>query len=262
MKSVSVVIPSIGRLSIFNAIDSVLCQSLEPEQIIVILSSPGIQSTLVNRYGGRANLEIHINPGGTAASNRNLGILLTTADFVAFLDDDDFWHPKKLEIQMHYTSHDVISCKAKFVGFLNGVRPTRLFEVGVLSSLYPSRIPIRRKFSLPTPTLVIRSSIARDVLFDERLKEREDIWFLHKLEEAGCKFVQIEDVLVTVNTRKPLSDRQVSLLSDIDWFTRLERVRKGLGANFFWGVALRNRAFAGDFKGLFKLIIWYSRNKG
>ncbi len=39
---------------------------------------------------------------GLAAITRNRGLKEAKGEFIAFLDDDDIWHPRKLEIQLDY----------------------------------------------------------------------------------------------------------------------------------------------------------------
>lgn len=258
MSSISVVIPSLGRDSLQRAIDSVLAQTYPINEVLIILSTRNVDKYLIERYSRHNFIHFLINENGNAASNRNIGICTSKSDFIAFLDDDDIWHYNKIEVQMKYTEYDVISSKAFYRGYSKGIRPSKLFEANILESFYPSRIPMRRKSVIPTPTIVIRSSIAKANLFDENLNEREDIWFLYNLEKAGKKFIQINDVLATVYTRKPLIDRKISMETDFEWYARLESCQKGVGKNFFWSVALRNRFFHGnmaDFFGLLRLYL-------
>ena len=77
MKSVSVVIPSIGRKSLPNAIDSALKQTFRPEKIIVVLSTKKIVQELREKYINNPTVLFELNLGGSASSNRNLGIRLS-----------------------------------------------------------------------------------------------------------------------------------------------------------------------------------------
>ena len=104
---VSVVIPTYNRRELVrDAIDSVLAQTLVPEQIIVVDdgSTDDTAATLRSLYAGRIVCVSRENGGISAA--KNLGISLADRPFVAFLDDDDAWHPRKLELQMHCFRED------------------------------------------------------------------------------------------------------------------------------------------------------------
>jgi glycosyltransferase involved in cell wall biosynthesis len=97
---VSVIIPAYkAARTIRRALDSVLGQSAPPRQILVIDDgSPDDLASCLEPYRGK--IEFHQKPNGGAASARNFGIEKATAEFVAFLDADDFWEPEKLERQL------------------------------------------------------------------------------------------------------------------------------------------------------------------
>ena len=97
---VSVVIPTYntGHL-VGEAIDSVLAQTVAPFEVIVVDdgSVDGTGERLV-AYGSRVRYVFQENQGVAAA--RNLGVRLATSELIAFLDADDVWHPRKLELQL------------------------------------------------------------------------------------------------------------------------------------------------------------------
>jgi glycosyltransferase involved in cell wall biosynthesis len=259
MNSVSVVIPTIGRHSLVAAVESVISQTLEPKEILVIVSGKDLNLPVLEFIRYLPSVRIISNPSLSAASGRNIGIKESVGSFIAFLDDDDLWLPHKLEKQLEFADFDIISSKALYSGWQSGERPKRIFSKNVLESFYPNKIPSRRAVVLPTPTLIIRSKNARECLFDESLSEREDIWFLHNLEISGASFYQVNEVLVEVRTRKPLSDRSISVDEDLRWAKRLDNHKRGLGGNFLLSVAIRNRLLSGDFFGTVKLILWLVR---
>jgi glycosyltransferase involved in cell wall biosynthesis len=91
---VSVVIPchdAAGTLG--RALDSVLAQSVRPLEIILVddASADGTHEMLLQV------VRLAANQG--AASARNAGWARARAPWVAFLDADDTWHPRKLELQ-------------------------------------------------------------------------------------------------------------------------------------------------------------------
>jgi hypothetical protein len=104
--AVSVVIPTYNRGDMIrDAIDSVLGQTVVPSQIIVIDdgSSDDTEARL-RSYGGRVLYRRQDNAGPSAA--RNHGVRLATEPLVAFIDADDAWHPRKLELQLLHMRRD------------------------------------------------------------------------------------------------------------------------------------------------------------
>lgn len=99
---VTVIIPTFNRCSLIGrAVDSVLGQSYKcAELLIVDDGSTDETKALVEKYR-RKNLDIHYlqQPNSGPASARNVGIHHASQPFIAFLDSDDHWQPKKIEKQ-------------------------------------------------------------------------------------------------------------------------------------------------------------------
>ncbi|HEY2324319.1 MAG TPA: glycosyltransferase family A protein, partial [Thermoanaerobaculia bacterium] len=100
MKSVSVVIPSYNYARYLGeAIDSALAQTLPPLEVIVVDDgSTDETSEVLATYADRIRVLRQKNSGVAVA--RNSGIAAAHGEYVAFLDADDIWLPRKLELQM------------------------------------------------------------------------------------------------------------------------------------------------------------------
>ena len=99
---VSVIIPTYNRRAmLLEAIDSVLAQSIQSFELIVIDdgSTDGTAEQLT-RLGKTIRFE-RIEHSGPAAA-RNRGVALAGAPLIAFLDSDDLWAPTKLERQLAF----------------------------------------------------------------------------------------------------------------------------------------------------------------
>jgi len=97
--SVSVVIPTYNASAfICAAIESVIQQTLPPLEIIVIDDgSTDDTRERLRVYGQRIRYYFQENQGIGAA--RNIGISAAHGNWIALLDADDLWHPRKLESQ-------------------------------------------------------------------------------------------------------------------------------------------------------------------
>jgi len=104
--SISVIIPAYNaEKTIRRTLNSVENQTMLPKEVIVIDDCSIDQTNaIIREYMNTSKLNIRheiqaANAG--AGSARNAGWLVASEKYVAFLDADDMWHPKKLEIQFN-----------------------------------------------------------------------------------------------------------------------------------------------------------------
>ena len=96
---ISVVIPTLNRINTLQrALDSVINQTYKPAEIIVVDngSSDGTLKFLREQY---PEITILTENKLGVSSARNKGIEKSINQWIALLDSDDAWHPRKLEIQ-------------------------------------------------------------------------------------------------------------------------------------------------------------------
>jgi glycosyltransferase involved in cell wall biosynthesis len=100
---ITVIIPVFNREeTIKRAIDSVLCQSHAPEDIIVVDdSSTDKTGEILAEYGDSITVvTLPVNSG--PSKTRNEGIRHAQTEWIAFLDSDDCWKPDKLKKQIEF----------------------------------------------------------------------------------------------------------------------------------------------------------------
>jgi GT2 family glycosyltransferase len=84
-----------------QAIDSVLGQTYRDFELIVVDdgSEDGTAESLAG-YG--SSVHIHCQPRRGVAAARNRGVAHASGAYLAFLDSDDLWLPRKLEVQIAF----------------------------------------------------------------------------------------------------------------------------------------------------------------
>lgn len=184
MVKVSVIIPYYnGQRFIQQCIDSVLKQSYKNFEIILIDDGSTDEVDRVLELFGHQIRYLKQNKKGPAAA-RNYGIKEAKGEYVAFLDSDDIWLPKKLKLQVEFLDKNrdfslVYSDLALFDE--NGVIDENLyFSKGIPrpSGFIFKELVLNCLFS--TVTVMIRKSIfdTSSYLFDEQLLigEDYDLW--------------------------------------------------------------------------------------
>lgn len=180
---VSVVIPTYKRSDmLYRAIESVLNQTYKNVECIVVNdNTPGDEYSLLlydmlNKYKDDFRfhfIEQEVHKNGAAA--RNAGIRAAKGEYIAFLDDDDFWDVNKAEVQVGVLSNlpsewGAVSCLMRF--FRNG-------------EIYAANLPyndgaihyevLNRDISMGTGSLIIRrTSLDVTGYFDENLRRFQD----------------------------------------------------------------------------------------
>jgi glycosyltransferase involved in cell wall biosynthesis len=115
---ISVVIPTRERPSLaVRAVQSVLTQTLDTIEIIVVIDGPDAATSQVLFQIDDPRLKVRTLPERLGASAaRNAGVSEAKSHWIAFLDDDDEWFPRKLEIQLQaaeksFYLYPIISCR-------------------------------------------------------------------------------------------------------------------------------------------------------
>ncbi|MGH7456269.1 MAG: glycosyltransferase, partial [bacterium] len=175
----SVIIPTFNRAAFLReAIDSVLAQTEKDFELIVVDDgSTDCTRELVAEYGDRIRYFFQPNAGASAA--RNLGIRHAAGNFIAFLDSDDLWLPKKLARQMQWmAAHpNLLLCHTDEIWIRRGVRVNqKMIHAKAGGWIYPLCLP--RCIISPSSVLMRRELFDAIGLFDEQLPvcEDYDLW--------------------------------------------------------------------------------------
>jgi len=221
--TVSVVIPTVKRISVRAAIISALNQTYPPLEVIVAVDRPDgrIPQHLDDlRDKIRVVQSGGVGPGGA----RMQASLLASGDVVAFLDDDDAWFPEKLERQlamwptMQDKRHTMMGSRFVMIGPDGELRqelPGRPIASGERLQAYLFRRSQMRYWEggIHPSTLMCDRDLLDEVPWDKTMRLHEDWdWYLRVGSRTDVEILMSTDVLVGVGS----GDAQ-SLSRHADW---------------------------------------------
>jgi teichuronic acid biosynthesis glycosyltransferase TuaG len=206
-KNMSKVVPTVSViLPVFNVaeyiretLNSVIAQTYHNFEIIIIddCSSDNTRSIVreIREGDARLNLICLEKNMGAPAGPRNIGVAKAKGKWIAFLDADDTWHPRKLEEQLKLlVSSGNRFCSTASIHVKHGseiVFPS----FGDTRSIRVTYFQQQLKFRTPTSSVIADADLIKKYPFNEspEFKAREDLdCWLHCHEEIGhsVKIVQ------------------------------------------------------------------------
>lgn len=193
---VSVVVPcyrcsdTIGR-----AVASIDAQTFRPQEIFLIDDASG-DDTLTKLYELQQHygvdwikiISLPLNAG--ASSARNVGWNLAMGDYIAFLDADDAWHPRKLEIQ-----HSFMSRHPDYVLTGHGHRwvtefPTQHGSVERVRHKMVSYYSLLLSNRFITPSVMLKRNVS--LRFCEKKRHMEDFLLWLEIAASGKQLAWLD----------------------------------------------------------------------
>lgn len=224
--TISVVIPTVGRVSLHRAVQSVLAQTEPVAQVILVADTDGPLD-----YPDDDRVMLLRNPSALgAARSRQRGIDAATGTVIALLDDDDEWQPDKLRRQLAAVAgvgpHWIASCRVAAVGpgERRRVWPRRLIgpREGVAPYLFRFSGLRHGGRLLQTSTLCFPMAVARAVRWDAHAGSVHDepSWILAVARRfPDLCVIQLPDVLALYHVGHPSASRHTDDQTEryIDW---------------------------------------------
>ncbi len=204
--TVSVIILSHNAQAyIAQAIDSVIAQSHQPHDVIVVDDSSDDSPAIVESFQkDHDNIRLHRMAPCSITAARNAGLELATGTYLSFLDADDMWLPDKSAKQMAALAEhdDAIGVFSPYFDFRNYIydlgRP-----VPKQGHDDPSVRDIVFEQNMASSTVLIRRDRMGDLRFEQNTCE--DTTFVAELRMRG-RWVRVDEPLIA----KRIHEQQAS----------------------------------------------------
>jgi glycosyltransferase involved in cell wall biosynthesis len=204
---VSAIIPTRNRPDLVcRAVRSVLAQTVQELECIVVIDGPDsatVEALEAIRDSRLKVLALQENVGGCEA--RNTGARAAQGEWVALLDDDDEWLPKRLEKQLESAAKTKVPVTMVASLFLDRgtdselVRPRKFPDEGqhIAEFLWCEVTPLGGIAGFPqTSTWLIRREFLLEVPFTKGLKCLQDLdWLLHAFADPRMRALFVDEPL-------------------------------------------------------------------
>lgn len=185
---VTVIITTYNRAEFLEeAILSVYNQTYKNIEIFVIDdgSSANYAELICEKY---SNCKYIYKTNGGLSSARNHGVKLANGEYIAFLDDDDFWLDTKIEKQVKillenkevdcvHSSAKVVDENSNLTGQVIGASKDKAHKRS--GYVFWNALGL---WVVKSPTPLVRKSVFKpDMLFDETIKVGEDVDFYQRM---------------------------------------------------------------------------------
>jgi glycosyltransferase involved in cell wall biosynthesis len=237
-----------------RAVQSVLSQTSSVLECIVVIDGPDPATVNALKIFEGTSVKILALPeniGGCEA--RNVGARAARGEWIALLDDDDEWLPKKIESQLAVLSGAGESVQVVFsryldrAGALDLLRPRRFPRVNepISEYLWCNVTPFGGIDSPQTSTWLIKRTFLLEVPFTRDLKALQDLdWLLNAFGQARAQCLSINEPLTLFHNEQSR-----------------ERVAKHIGWKFCYEWGMKNRELFTR-KGFGFYLLIYCINRG
>lgn len=177
---------------IYKAVDSILTQTYENFELIIIDDSTDRTPEIINSFKDD-RIKYHKLKGNISRA-LNFGIEIAKGKYIARMDGDDYCHQERLQKQIKIIEEkgfDVIGCNMCILKENGAFYENKIFpECNEDIKFY---MPINT--SLPHPTMFARKEVFEQIMYNEDLIYAEDMDLFLKLIENQFVFYNIQESL-------------------------------------------------------------------
>lgn len=267
---VGVVIPTVGRDTLYRGVRSALDQTLPPAVVVVVVDGP-LELLAPDALPDDERVRVVENaPARGPGAARNTGVRKAGTPLVAFLDDDDYWVPTKLARQVA-ALRGARAAGAQHV--VVGVGQLMVDRSGRALSRWPRRPPrpnqdvadylftrteVRPGESALAASMVLCDrALVEQVPFEPTAVHEDWAWMLRATDRPDCTVAWVEEDLVYYTLQSPgeSASSRIGWRESVEWSrAHADRLTRRHVGNFLLGVAAPLALRTGDWTGLREVV--------
>ncbi len=192
---VDVIMPNYNKAKFLDeSINSVINQEYKNWNLFIIdnFSNDNSKEILKKFENKSPNIKIiYLSRNMGAAFSRNLGLRVSKAEYISFLDSDDYWSPDKLKDQITFMEKfNHIFTYTNYTPFILK-NNNKIFKKEIISPDSFTYNKFINDTSISTSSMVIKRSFISTIKFP-KVNNFEDYPFKCKILKKGCTAVKFE----------------------------------------------------------------------
>ena len=260
---ISIIVPYYNRPKCLpNLINSIQHQTYTNWELLIVDDFSDNQDCILKILAEASDQRIRYyrhpkNLNGAQA--RNTGLKHSKGEYVAFLESDDLWAPKKLEKQLLKIIHLEDSGDTIIYGPLKKMHINDRFEPHILPKRPKKNLEsvsdylFQNSGLMQTSTLFLPAQLAKKIQFNPNLIRHQDYDFVLRAEALGAKFEYLEDTLcswVCLEGEENISNKGCELSFSINWLKTYSKYMSKTGYHGYLSrqmfyIAYKNRSLRG-----------------
>ena len=249
-KGISIVIPTIGRESIANVLNSIhLDDTLNQHEVLIVATSKICESFKQN-YREYKCIKLVTQEKANISKSRNIGILHSKFNIISPIDDDDLWvkgRAKLFQDKLLIDGNAVVFGSAQF----NETGRSRINQIGSnqrinledFVKIFNPKILSKQDFFLQVGNCAFRKNTHLPK-FNENIAYLEDqIWILDLLRN-GFIVKQIEAITVEYFFSRERANLRWDVATEKEIFMHLNKIDSSLARRYVFKRSLKSLALS------------------
>jgi teichuronic acid biosynthesis glycosyltransferase TuaG len=196
---VSVIIPTYNHAHLIKKALNSLIEQTHPHWEAIVINNYSADNTLevIASYNDARIRVVNFHNNGSIAASRNVGIREAKAEYIAFLDSDDYWYAQKIEKCLSRLLADKADVCVNSEMMVSNEKDLGPIQCGTKEQLTYFNLLFRNNLISTSSVLMKKSCIDVVGNFNEDstmiTAEDYDLWL--RIANAGFKFTAVDEIL-------------------------------------------------------------------